>query len=181
MHIGLDLDDTIIDTEEKLRIYWKDYYKKYPNKDYSEELPHNINLFGYKYIEEFWNIYREELFYADIKKDAARIIRKLQNEGHYIGLITSRPKEKYKDLVLRIDTYLKENNIFLDEINTDIVYKDQFIIDKNYDLLIDDNIVNIKNTIKKGKKGILFKKINDKTIRHTTSWNYLYIIIKEYQ
>ncbi len=36
MKIGLDLDDTIIDTKEKLKIYWKKYYNEYPNKEYSE-------------------------------------------------------------------------------------------------------------------------------------------------
>ena len=181
MKIGLDLDDTIINTEEKLKYYWKEYYKNHPNKDYSEELPYNINLFGYKYIEDFWNIYREDLFYADVKKDAAKIINRLQKEGHYIGLITSRPKEKYNNLVIRLEKFLKDNNIYLDEINTNIIYKDQFIIDNNYDILIDDNIVNIQNSINKGKKGILFKKTNNNSLRHTTNWKYLYKIIKEYQ
>ena len=181
MRIGLDLDDTIIDTEEKMKSIWKEYYKNYPNDEYTEELPKNINLFGYKYIEDFWNIYREDLFYADVKKDAAKIINKLQKEGHFIGLITSRPKEKYKDLVLRIESFLNDNNIYLDEINTNIIYKDQFILENDYDMLIDDNIVNIKNSINKGKKGILFKKTNDRSLRHTTNWNYLYKIIKEYQ
>ena len=48
--IGLDLDDTLIDTNEKIKIYWKEYYKKHPNKEYTEEVPYNINFFGYSSV-----------------------------------------------------------------------------------------------------------------------------------
>ena len=180
MKIGLDLDDTIINTKDKLKIYWKDYYNKYPNKDYTEELPYNINFFGYKYIENFWNIYREDLFYSDIKENASYIINKLQKEGHFIGLITSRPKEKYKDLIIRIEDFLNNNNIHLDEINTNVKNKSIFMNNSDYDLLIDDSIIHVTETLKIGKKAILFNNYNKKDIKHTTNWKYLYKIIKEY-
>lgn len=60
MKIGLDLDDTLINTKEKIKIYWKDYYNKYPNKDYTEETPYNINFFGFDYIERF-GVYIEKI------------------------------------------------------------------------------------------------------------------------
>ena len=181
MKIGLDLDDTIINTKEKLKIYWQDYYNKFPNKDYTEELPDNINTFGYEYIHKFWDLYREDLFYADIKENASLIINKLQQEGYYIGLITSRPKEKYKDLVKRIEEMLSKENIHLDEINTNIKNKADFLKTSDYDLLIDDSINHIENSLKIGKKAILFNEYNKNNIKHTTSWLDLYKIIKEYK
>ena len=181
MKIGLDLDDTIIDTKEKLKIYWKKYYNEYPNKEYSEELPYNINFFGYQYIEDFWNLYREELFYAKIKKDCSMIINKLQKEGYFIGLITSRPKEKYNNLIKRLEAFLNDNNIYLDEINTNIKNKSIFMKNSDYDILIDDSIIHVSETLKTGKKAILFNKYNNNDIKHTTNWKELYKIIKEYQ
>ncbi len=181
MKIGLDLDDTLINTKEKIKIYWKDYYKKYPNKEYSEKVPYNINFFGYKYIEDFWNIYREDLFYADIKENASIIIKKLQDEGHFIGLITSRPKEKYNNLINRIKDMLKKENIILNEINTDIKNKADFLKNSDYDLLIDDSIVHIENVLKTGKKAILFNEYENSNIKQTTSWLELYKIIEEYE
>ena len=181
MKIGLDLDDTIINTKEKLKIYWKEYYNSNPNKDYTSEVPDNINFFGYKYIEDFWNLYREELFYADIKKDASLIINKLQKEGYYLGLITSRPKEKYNNLINRIEEMLNKENIYLDEIITNIKNKADFLNNSDYDLLVDDSIINIESSLKIGKKAILFNKTNNNRIKHTTSWKYLYKIIKEYE
>lgn len=180
MKIGLDLDDTIINTKDKIKIYWKEYYNNYPNKDYSSKVPDNINTFGYDYIHKFWDLYREKLFYADIKKDASLIINKLQKEGHFIGLITSRPKEKYNNLIPRIEEMLNKENIYLDEIITDIKNKADFLNNSDYDLLIDDSINNVLNSLKIGKKAILFNKYKNNSIKHTTSWQKLYKIIKEY-
>ncbi len=109
------------------------------------------------------------------------IINKLQKEGYFIGLITSRPKEKYNNLIKRLESFLNDNNIYLDEINTNIKNKSIFMKNSDYDILIDGSIIHVSETLKMGKKAILFNKYNNNDIKHTTNWKELYKIIKEYQ
>ena len=126
------------------------------------------------------SLYREDLFYTSFKKDSSKIVNKLQKEGHYIGLITSRPSERYYNLEPRLKEMLAKENIFLDEIITCVQNKADFTKNNDYGLLIDDSIIHVESALKIGKKAILFNEYNSDNIKHTTSWKELYEIIKEY-
>ena len=48
---------------------WKEYINNYPNKNYNEELPHNINEFDAgEYIDKFWELYRYKLSFESTYK-----------------------------------------------------------------------------------------------------------------
>ena len=108
MRIGIDIDDTLTNTIELQKSFWQEYHHNHPNDDYTDEIPKNINTFGFKYIEDYWDIYREELFYPEFKENASLITNKLKKDGHELCVITSRPDYKYKDLHKRLEKWFKD-------------------------------------------------------------------------
>ena len=112
MRIGIDIDDTLTNTIELQKSFWQEYHHNHPNDDYTDEIPKNINTFSFKYIEDYWDIYREELFYPEFKENASLITNKLKKDGHELCVITSRPDYKYKDLHKRLEKWFKENMAF---------------------------------------------------------------------
>ena len=161
-------------------ILWKKYVENNPNDEFSTVLPNNINSFGIRYIDEFWDTYREQLsFNSTYKEDASIIIDKLKNDGHELCIVTSRPDDRYENLKEKITTALKENNIHIDTIHTNARDKGSYCKEHNFDLLIDDNIKQIQSAKNNGLKGILFNEIKDYEGLQTNNWKDLYNIIKE--
>lgn len=156
MNIGVDIDDTLTKTRESQIIFWREYIKDYPNENYTEVLPDNINTFGDEYIDAFWDCYREKLFASPFKEDASEVLQKLKKDGFNIYIITARRKEKYPHLEEMIMKNFKENNIPYDKILTDAKDKGKCMSENNVSILIDDEIFNCEDAIKYGKKAILF-------------------------
>lgn len=180
MNLGIDIDDTLLNTRENQIIYWKQYHQKYPNDKYTDELPENINQFGDEYINTFWDIYRAKLFDSAFKENASFVLHALKNMGYKISIITSRRKEKYPNLINKIMESFIENDIPYDEIFTDVKEKGLCMLENNIDILIDDEIFNCENAIKYGKKAILFNDRPDYEGLQTTCWlDVLAILSKE--
>ena len=180
MKIALDIDDTLTNTREKQIILWKEYIKKHPTKEYTEELPKEINAFDNEYISMFWDENREILSFETTFKEKADIItNQLHKDGHKICIVTSRPEYKYKDLTNRLKNWFKENNIYVDEIYTSIKDKGNFCKENNFDLIIDDSINHITKANELNIKTILFNNNNDYKGNQTNNWLELYKIIKE--
>lgn len=156
MVIGLDIDDTICNTKDLQRIYWKEYYNSNPNLEYSEELPKEVNYFGIPYINDFWDLYRGNLFTPDIKDDCLVIIDKLINLGFTFVIVTSRPKENYDNLDKSLSDWLNRENIHVSKIYSDVRNKGEFCKNNNIDLLIDDDIRHINSANELGVKTIHF-------------------------
>ena len=179
MKIGIDIDDTLVNTKEVQKIIWQKYIKEYPKEGYTEQLPANINGWDDDYIQDFWDIYREELtFSPTFKENAAKIIKKLKNDGYELCVITSRPDHKYKDLHGQTKEWFNKNDIDIEIFYTNIRDKAEFLVEKNIDLIIDDDIKHINKALKLGKKAILFNSNKDFNGLQTTDWNELYRIIK---
>ena len=181
MKIAIDIDDTLTNTKDNQTKLWKEYIKKYPNPNYNEELPYNINEFDAgEYISDFWDLNREKLsFESTYKKDVTEIIDKLKEDGHELAIVTSRPDERYTNLKERIAKAIKENNIHIETIHTNARDKGSYCKEHHFDLLIDDNINQINSATKHGLKAILFNENKEYTGLQTTTWKELYNIIKE--
>ena len=163
MKIGIDIDDTIVNTKELQIKLWKEYIKNNKNNKYTKDLPSNINEFGDPYINTFWDTYREQLsFSTTIKEGAKEVIKKLQEEGYKLCIITSRPEDKYTNLKQRIKEHLSKYDIYIDEIITDAKDKGSSMVKNNVDILIDDDIRHINSALKYNKTAI---HLND-----STSW-----------
>lgn len=180
MKIAIDIDDTLTNTKEHQLKLWEEYYNKNPKKGYSKELPNDINEFDVdKYLEIFWDTYREELsFNSSYKQDVSTIVDKLKKDGHELCIVTSRPDDRYENLIEKITKALKDNNIHIDTIYTNARDKGLFCKEHNFDLLIDDNIKQIISAEKHGVKAILFNESKDYYGLQTTTWKELYNIIK---
>lgn len=179
MKIGIDIDDTLTNTKELQASYWIEYHHNNPNKDYTDEIPKNINTFGFKYIEDYWDIYREQLFYPTFKENTSNILNKLLEDGHELCVITSRPDYKYKDLHKRLDEWFIKNNIPIDTKYTNIKNKGHYCKKKNIDLLIDNDIAQIEEANKYKIKTILFGDLKDYTGTKASNWLEVYEIIKK--
>jgi len=135
MRIGIDIDDTLVNTKEKQLIYWKDYVTKNPKEGYTEEIPNTINDFGDEYVQIFWDTYREQLsFSPTFKENASLILHKLKDNNFTLCVITSRPDAKYKDLKIRLKNWFNANDIPIDIIYTDVRNKGLFCKENNIDM-----------------------------------------------
>ena len=182
MKIGIDIDDTLTNTKEQQLIYWPIYISNNPQKGYTKKLPKSINEFGNEYIKIFWDTYRNKLsFNATFKKDASKILNKLQKEGHELCIITSRPDEKYQNLHQLLKDWFEKNNIPINTIYSNIKNKGLFCKNNNIDLLIDDSIKHCKDCQSYNIKSILFARNNKYKGLKTTNWNKVYKIIKDIQ
>lgn len=180
MKIGIDIDDTLTNTKENQIKLWKEYYNNKPKVGFSEQLPPDINEFDVdEYISIFWDTYRNELsFNSTFKENTSTIINQLIKDGHQLCIITSRPDYKYDDLKGKLRKIFKENNINIETLYTDIRDKGIFCKENNIDLLIDDSLKHVTNTISLGKKAILFNNIPSYKGLQTDNWIDLYNIIK---
>ncbi len=186
MKIGIDVDNTIIDTLPVLKKYCREYNEKVikRNLKMNEEGFAVANLYEWtqeektdfliKYIDEV----REQ---APIKKNAQEIIQKLKQEGNTIYIITARKQIGDRSPYEATQKFLKKNDFQYDEL---VVQKDkkQFCIDNNIDVLIDDEPQNIES-VSKFIPVIVFeaihnKKINGKNIIKVNTWDEVYNIIK---
>lgn len=178
MRIGIDIDDTLTNTKEVQKIYWKKYHQSHPNDEYTDDIPDNINVFGYPYIEDFWEIYREQLsFDCTFKEGASQVLNRLRDEGHTICIITSRPDKKYKNLKGRLEKWFKDNNIYYDEIYTDSRHKGITAKENNVDIIIDDCDYHLEEAKENGIKGILFNDEESKEFPTVDNWYDLYSVI----
>ncbi len=143
MVVGIDIDDTICKTRELQTVYWKEYYNDNPNDEYTEELPFNINHFGYDYINVFWDTYRSRLFSPELKEDVIDIINKYRELGFKFVIVTSRPPENYVHLNQDIKDWFNRVGLKVDDIFTGVYEKAKFCLDNNIDMLIDDDIRHI--------------------------------------
>ena len=188
MRIGIDIDNTITDTLPVL----KQYCKKYNDEVVKRNLPMNekgfatTNLYDWTEEEEggFCRKYLEEaVMKATIKQNADKIIRKLKEEGNTIYIITARLKHHFREPYKITEKFLRENGIVYDELMVGITNKKQCCIDKNIDIMLDDEPQNI-STISQTIPVIVFEAIhneecNGNNIIKVKNWNEAYEIIKE--
>lgn len=178
MLIGIDIDDTLVNTREKQLIYWADYVTKNPKEGYTKEVPNTINDFGDEYVQVFWDTYREQLsFTPTFKENTSVVLHRLKENNIIPCIITSRPDAKYKNLKLRLKNWLKENNIPIEILYTDVRNKGLFCKENNIDILIDDSLNQIKSAKENNVKAILFNNNPNYEGLQTDNWLDLYDIL----
>lgn len=180
MKIGIDIDDTLTNTKEKQIIYWKEFINNHPKEGYNEDLPESINRFEDKFVQVFWDTYREQLsFNLSFKEGASFYLNKLKEDGHILSVVTSRPDAKYENLHEKLHNWFNQNNIPIDILYTDVRNKGLFCKENNIDILIDDDIKHIEIAKELGVIPILFNDNNLYNGYKVTSWKELYSIIKD--
>ena len=157
MRIGVDIDDTLINTKEVQLTKWIEYTTNNPHPSYNHILPENINHFGDPYIDRFWDQYREVLSFGPAFKDGAvEALMHLRYLGNEVVIITSRPQAKYENLVERIYNMCRKSGLQVDDIATDVFDKGAYCAENKIDVFIDDDIRHIGSANKYDIYTILF-------------------------
>ena len=182
MIIGIDIDDTITNTQERLdeiakekenlNIYNRN--KHWFHERYNRSLE-EAEKFLTKHIEEIMST-------VTLKKDVSHYINKLYDEGNKIYFITSRSyhySANVPDITLE---YLDKHNIK----HTDIVFscknKADICMKYGIDVFIDDSEEHIKEVSDINIKTIIVDNEYNKHInsKRAFEWVDVYNLIKEY-
>ena len=157
MRIGLDIDDTICNTNEVLMKYAHKYNAEHGNKPLLNSNTNNFGeVFGWNSDEVndfFRTYYLDALKEIEPKDKTKEVLNKLKEEGHKLIFITVRNDRECggEGEARRITTeWFKEYNIPYDEINFDIYDKATFCIEHSIDIFMDDSVKTVQTVSKLG-------------------------------
>ncbi len=159
LQVGIDIADTIIDVWPNLIKKAEEFNSQHANNPKSPKkylyLPEDIYQWDKKDTHLFWNMYKEELsFNSKIKPKVKETIDYLKNISKII-FITVKTADDYLDLENKIIDVLVRNDIYYDEIYTQVNNKGLFCKENDISYLIDDSYNNCLSAVKNGKIGLL--------------------------
>lgn len=188
MRIGIDIDGVLTNFER-----WQiDYVSKFAYENNIGEIK-NINayssdgIFGWndEIDDKFWEEYL--IYYATNEKARAfsgEVIKKLKNDGNEIFIITARyltdrESEEGKNMRNIVYNWLKENNIYYDELIFSGEDKRNICREKKIDIMIEDCAKNIDELSKVVPKIICFdaqynKECKGENVVRCYSWYDIY-------
>lgn len=186
MRIGVDIDDTTSKTNDRLveeaYIYDKKYLKGrgFQDKDaysFTEMLFWNVVD-----VDNFLEYIRKSKFYLklEVMEDAPKVINKLREKGHEIIFITKRRNHFKQRMYTK--RWLKKNGITYDKLVMSAEDKGKVVVEENIDLLIDDDVKNVKKAVAAGKRGFLMStkyNLKEKKLERVNNWKEIYKKIKE--
>jgi len=193
MRIGIDIDDTMTDISEKLKLAALEY-ARYLGKSivYSGEDFVDAKNDGSIYQKKFgFNEDELKYFLKDIqegvtdnvfpRENCVEIIDKLKNEGHEIIVVTARSFEFHDDPFGKSKKWLEKHNIKYDKLIVNAIDKGLVCKNEAIDLLIDDNINNCLSAANENIKVIVFSKNKIDNMICTNNWLEVYEIIKDFK
>lgn len=186
MNIGIDIDDTIMDTFDYLMPFVAEYF----NADLEELQKRNIS---YSTLPEAWQTreldfckkyYDKVVPHTPIKPDALCYIRKIKELGHSVFIITARDDRLYTNAYKTTQEQLNANGIPYDKLLC-AFDKAQACKDENIALFIDDSVGNCQKVLSTGIPVLLFSSkgnIHTRTdLRRVADWKEVYERIKEFR
>lgn len=193
MNIGIDIDNTITEVQNKLNKATYDYAiklgKNIENADNPlENIKNNKDTykkkfqFSYDELKYFLKNIQEEITNkAKPRENAVEVINRLKKEGHKIYIITARDSEFHDNPYLLSKNWLDKNNIEYDQIIVNAREKGIVCKNENIDLFIDDQLNNCLDALKEGIKVIRISNeiCNNKDIVDLNSWTQIYKYIGE--
>ena len=163
MNVGIDLDDTIINSFEDLMPYYAQYF----NLDIDYCMKHNYSYNNYpKELKdrkrEFIEYLRSNKILNSIspKENAKEVIKYLHDNNFKIIIITARNNDILSNAFYETKNYLDENEIIYDKLFCEHD-KHKILIEEKIDVFIDDSIRGLEYNIDACKYPVLFNsKIN---------------------
>lgn len=179
MRIGIDIDDTITNTQAKIDEIAKEIenLEIYDNSKHWFYERYNCSLedddkFLRKHVENFMSN-------ASVKDGASLYINKLHDNGYEIYIITARSNHYSENVPDITKEYLDKNNIIYDKLLLNCHDKAKACKDYNIDIMIDDSIEHISDIENIGIKTIVMDNEYNQDIgslrAHT--WKDVYEII----
>lgn len=167
MRIGIDLDDTICRTSEKIREYIDEYAQK------KNLIPLDI-MNDEDLKDDFFTQYLDAIYEnVEIKRNVKNVLRRLKNKGNEIYIITARSQisPTHTDLEKITNDWFLKNSIQIDKLVMNCYADDKATVCKDYqiDLMIDDDPYNYKKVTAANIPCLLF----DDRGRYDLEKNYM--------
>lgn len=169
MRIGVDLDDTICRTTEKVHEKVEIFSKKLnlnPLDVMNDEL----------LSEQFFKENLEEIYKTvEIKREVKKVLKRLKSKGNEIYIITARKADIVSNVKEITKKWLKDNEIEVDKIIVEAYGEKKAIICKenHIDLMIEDDPYNFRKIQAKRIPCILFDDRERYDLRHDYMTNWL--------
>lgn len=193
MIIGIDIDDTISDTCEMMFNFAQEYtinvLKREPNirEDSCKThfyIQHSHNFKDNEDIEFLKEYYYQIITEVKPKTLAVKYLKKLQEEGHKIVLITARWEADYIDTRKLTQEWIKRNDIPCDKLIINAENKLIAAKRENIDLFIDDSFSNCDMVSSSGIRTFLMdsranKGLKNDKFERVYSWPHIYYKLKE--
>jgi hypothetical protein len=172
--IAIDIDDTILSTKELEELYWQEFLNDNPQIDKNKKY-----TWGDPELALFWKQYREKMAFGKVKPGVQEAISKLISEGYVVDLLSARPLEKYASLKKDLVEYFEQNGIKYNFMHLGFHSKKEFLAEHKYDILIDNELRNVKDAEEVGVIPILFGSNSNYTCYQTINWIYIPEMINE--
>lgn len=158
MRIGIDIDDTIMDTFDYMVPFVAEYFGLDPDEMRKNDISYSTLPDGLREREfEFGRKYYDKVVPdTPVKTGAAEHIKKLHDAGHFICIITARDERLYSDAFKTTSEQLKKSGIVYDKLVC--AYDKAEVCEREcIDIFIDDFLKNCENVAAKGIRAVLFR------------------------
>ena len=175
MKIGIDIDDVITNTSEKIEEYVVKDINRQKLQEHMKEImkgnpsePEVISFCMENYLRVFEKV--------KPKDNASKVIQNLLDKGNEIYLITARGEnlEFFRGSEKVTKKFLEDNNIKYTKIIFNAVNKAQLCVDNQIDIMIDDSIEHCEDIKNVGIKSIVFtsnvNKNTSTTVERVNNW-----------
>lgn len=175
MKIGIDIDDVITNTSEKIEEYVVNDRNSQKLQEHMKEImkgnpsePEVISFCMENYLRVFEKV--------KPKDNASKVIQNLLDKGNEIYLITARGEnlEFFRGSEKVTKEFLEDNNIKYTKIIFNAVNKAQLCVDNQIDIMIDDSIEHCEDVKNVGIKSIVFtsnvNKNTSTTVERVDNW-----------
>lgn len=193
MVIGIDIDDTIADTYEKIITYAQEYIIKDLKK---EPVLQQITCDTHYYLKtlfnwnegedmEFLTEYYEKIISEVVPKTLSiDYLKKLQSEGNKIVLITARWETEHFDVKEITKMWIEKYNIPCDKLIINAENKLIACEQENVDVFVDDSFSNCEMVSNAGIKTFLMdtranNNLECENFERVYSWPHLYMKLSE--
>ena len=165
MRIGIDIDNTICNTNEFIEMYQNKFIQK--EKISKDILWNDLNC-RYRFLSTYLDKIYEEV---TLKEDAAKVINKLSVDNE-IYIITARSDFFIDNINDKIEKYLKDKEIKYNIIITNAGDKVDACIENKIDIMIEDNPYNYNKLRQNNINTLLFddQDANPMIESRVTSW-----------
>ena len=172
--VAVDIDDTILCTKELENYYWNEFIRNHP------EIDSNKNYhWGDEELSLFWQTYREQMAFGEIKPSVQESLNKLLNIGIQVDLLSARPLNKYVSLKKRLVEYFEEKDVNYTYMNLGFYSKAEFLKNHDYDILIDNELRHVNSAKLVGVDSILFGYNSSYSGYQTEDWKEIPLLVDE--
>ena len=172
--VAVDIDDTILCTKELENYYWNEFIRNHP------EIDSNKNYhWGDEELSLFWQTYREQMAFGEIKPAVQESLNKLLNIGIQVDLLSARPLNKYVSLKKRLVEYFEEKDVNYTYMNLGFYSKAEFLKNHDYDILIDNELRHVNSAKLVGVDSILFGYNSSYSGYQTEDWKEIPLLVDE--